>query len=147
MKESLIAKVFILLVVLGLAVSCAPTPTPEPTATPKPETVEMTVTKLEDMVGVWQGSDMGALQFNADGSVLLCESLEGLPDLCSHGECRFEGAELVFADADGSGEGSYSVQLKTHADKPVSLSFSAVTDPFADRRAILTQRVWHWIEP
>lgn len=148
MDRLLIGKVVILVVVLGLAVCCAPAPTAvPPTPTPEREAIEVTITRLEDIVGVWQGTDMGALQFNADGSMLLSESLEGLPDLASHGECRFEGTQLIFEDADGSGEGSYTVVRSIQADKSVSLKFRAVKDPFIERRRILAQRVWYWVQP
>jgi hypothetical protein len=123
----------------------APTTTPQPT--PTPELVKVTVTTVEDIVGVWEGNDTGALQFNADGTMLLSESLAGLTDQASHGEFWFEGSVLTFADADGSGEGSYDVELRTAEGNPVSLKFRVVKDPFVERREILTQRVWYWVEP
>jgi hypothetical protein len=127
-----------------------PTPTPQPTPapTPTPELVKVAVTELEGLVGVWEGGDMGALQFNADGTLLVSESLAGLADQASHGECWFEGSQLVFADADGSGEGSYTVELRTTVEgTPVSLKFRAVRDPFLDRKEVFTKRRWYWVEP
>jgi len=79
--------------------------------------------------------------------MLLSESLAGLTDQASHGEFWFEGSVLTFADADGSGEGSYDVELRTAEGNPVSLKFRVVKDPFVERREILTQRVWYWVEP
>jgi ketosteroid isomerase-like protein len=124
-----------------------PTATPEPTLTP--ELIKATVTDLEYLVGVWEGSNQGALQFDADGTMLVSESLAGLSSgQASRGECWFDGSLLTFADADGSGEGSYAVELRiTVEGDPVSLKLRAVEDPFVDRREILTKRVWIWVEP
>jgi hypothetical protein len=126
-----------------------PTPTPTPQPTPTPELVKAAVTDLEYLVGVWEGSDEGALQFNADGTLLVSESLAGLSSgQAQHGECWFDASLLTLADADGSGDGSYAVELRrTVEGDPVSLKLRAVKDPFVDRREILTKRVWIWVEP
>jgi hypothetical protein len=109
----------------------------------------LSVTDLEYLVGVWEGSSQGALQFDADGTMLVSESLAGLSSgQASRGECWFDGSLLTFADADGSGEGSYAVELRrTVEGNPVSIKLRAVEDPFVDRREILTKRVWIWVEP
>jgi len=129
--------------------SLPPTPTAAPQPTPTLELVTAAITDLEYLVGVWQASDGRALQFVADGTMLVSESLAGLSSgQAQHGECWFDGSLLTLADADGSGEGSYAVELRrTVEGDPVSLKLRAVEDPFVDRREILTKRVWSWIKP
>lgn len=127
--------------------SLPPTATPEPT--PTPELVRAAVTDLQSLVGVWEGSNGGALQFDADGFLLLSESLAGLSSgQAFRGECWSGESVLVLADADGSGEGSYAVESRsTKEDEPVSLKLRALNDPFVGRREILSNRIRHWVTP
>jgi hypothetical protein len=120
--------------------------TPEPT--PTPELVKAAVTDLQHLVGTWERSDEGAIQFNADGTYLVSETVAGIASgQASHGQCRFDGSLLIFADQDGSGDGSYAVELRRTADgDPVSIKFRAVDDPFVDRRETLNS-VWTWVAP
>jgi len=126
-----------------------PTATPEPTATPKP--VEVTVTKVEDMVGLWerQGGEAGYIQINADGTFALAESAAGLKDGPPvYGTFQFTGSTLKIADNICEDEALYSVRLQTEGDKPVQLTFRKIKDicPGGDRAEILTAR-WRWVEP
>jgi hypothetical protein len=120
--------------------------TPEPT--PTPELVKSAVTDLQYLVGTWERSDEGAIQFNADGTYLVSETVAGIASgQASHGECWFDGSLLIFADEDGSGEGSYAVELRARwGGDPVSIKFRAVDDPFVDRRETLAS-VWSWVAP
>lgn len=120
--------------------------TPEPT--PTPELVKSAVTDLQYLVGTWERSDEGAIQFDADGTYLVSETVAGIASgQASHGECWFEGSLLIFADQDGSGDGSYAVELRRTVDgDPVSIKFRAVDDPFFDRRETLNS-VWAWVAP
>ncbi|MCB9142529.1 MAG: nuclear transport factor 2 family protein [Anaerolineales bacterium] len=116
----------------------------EQPATPEP--VKVAVNGVEDIVGVWEGGDMGALQFNADGTFLVAESLAGLPDQANRGKYWFEGSQLVFADEDGSGGGSYAVELwTTEEGNPVSLKLRTVKEPYTERGEVLA-RAWYWSE-
>jgi hypothetical protein len=119
---------------------------PEPT--PTPELVKSAVTDLQYLVGTWVRSEEGAIQFNADGTYLVSETVAGIASgQASHGECRFDESLLIFADQDGSGDGSYTVELRTTVDgDPVSLKMRAVDDPFVDRRETLNS-VWAWVAP
>ncbi len=116
----------------------------EAAATPEP--VKAAVNGIEDIVGVWEGGDMGALQFNADGTFLVAESLAGLPDQANRGKYWFEGFQLIIADEDGNGSGSYGVELwTTEEGNPVSLKLRAIKEPYTERGEVLA-RVWHWSE-
>ena len=119
---------------------------PEPT--PTPELVKAAVTDLQYLVGTWERSDEGAIQFNADGTYWVSETVAGIASgQASHGECWFDGSLLIFADEDGSGDGSYAVELRTTVDgDPVSIKLRAVKDPFVDRRETLNS-VWTWVAP
>jgi ketosteroid isomerase-like protein len=119
---------------------------PEPT--PTPELVKAAITDLKYLVGTWERSDEGALQFNADGTYLVSETVAGIASgHASHGECWFDGSLLIFADQDGSGDGSYAVELRrTVGGDLVSIKFRAVDDPFVDRRETLAS-VWSWVAP
>ena len=116
----------------------------EASATPEP--IKAAVNGVEDIVGVWEGSDMGALQVNTDGTFLVAESLAGLPDQANRGKYWFEGSQLVFADEDGSGGGSYAVELwTTEEGNPVSLKLRTVKEPYTERGEVLA-RAWYWSE-
>ena len=116
----------------------------EAAATPEP--VKVAVNGIEDIVGVWEGGDMGALQFDADGTFLVAESLAGLPDQANRGKYWFEGFQLIIADEDGNGSGSYGVELwTTEEGVPVSLKLNTIKEPYTERGEVLT-RVWHWSE-
>jgi len=83
----------LLMLVLGLVTACTPaaptpTPTPVPTATP----VEVTATKPEHLAGIWLsglGDVTSYFRFQADGTLHVAQSLEGLDDADTRLEGRF----------------------------------------------------------
>ncbi len=101
----------LLMLVLSLVTACTPaaptsTPTPEPTATP----VEVTATKPEHLAGIWvsQLSDGPAyFRFDADGTVHVGQSLEGLDDADSRLEGTFWFEDGLYHEENALCAGTY----------------------------------------
>lgn len=128
------------------------TPTPEPpTAMPTVEVAsgEFTASKVEDIVGIWETRFTGAvayMQFEADGTSKLVNSLEFLEKGIVHipGTFWFEGTVFHFEDT--YGEGTYEVKVQKEGDTPVRLVFVEIDDPNSTRAADLTAGMT-WVAP
>jgi len=118
-----------------------------PTATPAP----VEVTRIADMVGVWEGQGAEGktyLQFNADGTFSVADGVAALTDNpVARGTIRFEGALLKIADNFCDDEGSYRVLLQTEGGQPAKLTFRLDKDPCYERRQDLTGTKFHRVEP
>jgi hypothetical protein len=98
------------------------------------------VTKVEDLVGIWEGWIMGSVayrQFEADGTLKCAErSVEWLQDpslLRYSGRYWFEGEVFKFTESLGEsyghGPGAYKVWVRKKDGKSVHLSFHDIGDP------------------
>ena len=108
---------------------------PPPDQAPTTEPVEVSVTEIEDMVGIWSGramGDSGYHKFNQDGTFTVAwnmSDLEANPSATA--EYWFEGT--VFHVNDGCGHGTYEVKIKKEGDRPARLIFKLIEDPCGPR--------------
>jgi hypothetical protein len=80
------------------------------------------------------------MQFEADGSVKLAITVEGLesnPRLS--GTFWFEGTVFNIEESFGRGTGQYEVRVQKEGDKAVHLSFIKINDPEGMRARDFTQ--------
>jgi hypothetical protein len=128
---------FSILVIVGLLAACggpAATPTPEPTPTP----VEVLADKVEDLVGAWVCSALGAsvyVEFLADGTMRMASSVQRLQSApIATGNVWFEGP--VFHETDtlcSCGKGTYEVWVVREGGKTAALRWKAIEDCCAER--------------
>ena len=107
-------------------------------------TEEVLASKVEDLVGIWEGRFMGSVayrQFEVDGTLTCAMQVEWLHDpslLKYSGRYWFEGGVLKIteplAEAHGYGPGAYEVWVRKREGTAVHLSFHDRGDPDSKRR-------------
>ena len=99
------------------------------------ELVEVNVTEIEDMVGIWCGcamGDSGYHKLNQDGTFTVAWKMSNLEaNLSATAEYWFEGT--VFHVNDGCGHGTHEVKIQKEGDGPARLIFKLIEDPCGTR--------------
>jgi hypothetical protein len=130
------------LIVLGIAAALCLSAACRPAATPTP--VEEIADEIDDLVGVWQVSQLIQDEFLADGTVKMHEFLGKVGSVTRlTGEFWFEGTVLNLADSVCDERGTYEVWLVKEGGKTVALRWKVIEDSCPSRRAVhqgLTKR-------
>jgi hypothetical protein len=134
-------KVSALVAVALLAAACGPAATPAPTATPQP----VLATRIEDIVGTWQGIGFDGLfqRFNPDGTLQVGLTLEGTGKPDALLDVRVEGTHFVLTEVQSTSlspcgtnfkTGTYEVQLLPNGN----IQFNVIEDLCGHRRRSMT---------
>jgi hypothetical protein len=154
----------VIAIVLTLAATgCSPSAASVlPTQPPPTQALEVLASKVEDVVGVWQGrtclGHKTHTEYTKEGTfcvTVVSGDAKGMRS--DQGKFWFEGTQFKIETEGGScltaqGEmitciGTYQVYVTKQGDKPVKLRFVAVDDQYAARRSTTHNRTFPPVEP